>query len=77
MAPHDRYTLSPITSDDYPALANISILAFMRNPIHYMTYPPDVSHEEIVQYTKQYKAEAVAAHAQNKSYFLGETNSGI
>lgn len=51
MALHDRYTLSPIAADDYPTLANISILAIMRNPLHYMTYPPDVSHDEIVQYT--------------------------
>jgi hypothetical protein len=51
MASHDRYTLSPITPEDYPTLANISVLAFMRNPFHYMTYPPNVSHEEIIQYT--------------------------
>jgi hypothetical protein len=55
MAPHDRYTLSPITPEDYATLANISILAFMRNPFHYMTYPPNVSHEEIVQYTMDSK----------------------
>ena len=51
MPPYDRYTISPITHDDYPALANIAILAFMRNPLHYLTYPPDVSYEAIVQYT--------------------------
>ena len=55
MARYDRYTLSPITPDDYPALANISILACMRNPLHYMTYPPNVSHEAIVQYTLESK----------------------
>ena len=35
-----------------------------------------MSHAEIVKYTEQYAPEAKAAHAQNKSYFLGETNSG-
>lgn len=59
MSPHDRYTLSPITPDDYPALANVAILAFMRNPLHYMTYPPDVSHDEIVQYTLETKIKFV------------------
>jgi len=48
---YDRYTLSPIAPEDYHTLANISILAFMRNPSHYMTYSPNVLHEEIVQYT--------------------------
>jgi GNAT superfamily N-acetyltransferase len=47
----ERYSLSPITPDDYPTLANIAVLSFMRNPFHYMTYPPNVSHDEIVQYT--------------------------
>jgi hypothetical protein len=27
----------------------------MRNPLHYLTYPPDVSHEAIVQYTLESK----------------------
>lgn len=30
----------------------------------------------IISYTSQYKAEATAAHATGKHYFLGETNSG-
>jgi hypothetical protein len=59
MASYDRYTLFPITPDDYLTLANIFILAFMRNPLHYMTYPPDVSHEEIVQYTLETKIKFV------------------
>ncbi|TFY70569.1 hypothetical protein EVG20_g2440 [Dentipellis fragilis] len=34
-----------------------------------------MSHSGIVSYTRQYKSEAAAAHAQGKQYFLGETNS--
>ncbi|KAA1472941.1 glycoside hydrolase family 79 protein [Dentipellis sp. KUC8613] len=34
-----------------------------------------MSHSGIVSYTRQYKSEAAAAHAQGKPYFLGETNS--
>lgn len=34
-----------------------------------------MSHSGIVSYTSKYSAEAKAAHAQGKAYFLGETNS--
>ncbi|PAV16737.1 glycoside hydrolase family 79 [Pyrrhoderma noxium] len=34
-----------------------------------------ISHSGIVSYTSKYSAEAKAAHAQGKPYFLGETNS--
>ncbi|EJD06326.1 uncharacterized protein FOMMEDRAFT_25640 [Fomitiporia mediterranea MF3/22] len=37
--------------------------------------PSLMSHSDIVSYTSKYTAEARAAHAQGKKYFLGETNS--
>ena len=50
MASSEQYVLSSITSDDYPELAEISILSFQDNPLYYLTYPYSVSHKEIKSY---------------------------
>jgi len=54
-----RFILVPIDPTiDYPTLTNISILAFLRNPFHYLTFPPAVAHDEIVAYHQATKVQS-------------------
>jgi len=47
----ERFILLPIDPTvDYPTLTNVSILSFLRNPLHYLTFPPTVAHDDIVAY---------------------------
>lgn len=54
-----RFILLPIDpAIDYPTLTNVSILAFLRNPFHYLTFPPSVVHDEIVAYHQAAKVKS-------------------
>jgi hypothetical protein len=50
MTSSEQYILSSITSSDYSDLAEIAILSFIDNPLYFLTYPSDVSREEIKAY---------------------------
>jgi len=55
--PTPQFAIHTIVPSDYPTLTNISILSYLRNPFHYLTYPPTVAHEHIVSYLQKTEVE--------------------
>jgi len=72
----ERFILLPIDpAADYPTLTNVSILSFLRNPFHYLTFPPTVAHDDIVAYHRRTKIESQYEGREIRTVKIVDTSS--